>query len=288
MWSFEESSDSPCWNIVGIGKGGKAAINALRKQDLKDVTLLLIDDNPVTPCCNSDGQVIAFNLNEDSVLPRLNETLSGTAMTIQMVDLNDDIPEDRLFDVMDCIHRATCFSMVIVVEKAGSGADDSTSVKLKSHTDCVITLTNDSLPAFMQQIKPIYPEPTSSYVLAHLARSLMIMVSQKGGCGIDHHDLASLLKDKGTTVAGLGCCNGSDRAEKALEEALKSATILPAIEGMVVCVESDSNSFVEFEKIQLALDKLETPWIADAHQNAELNDSLVVTFFAVEASTRIH
>lgn len=104
--------------------------------------------------------------------------------------------------------------------------------QLRSCVDTMIVIPNDKL-LDISNPKTTLQEAffSADEILRHGVQGIADLITQAGLINVDFADVTSVMKDAGLAHMGIGTASGENRAEKAAQEAIKSALLDTTIEG---------------------------------------------------------
>ncbi len=94
--------------------------------------------------------------------------------------------------------------------------------ELKQYCDTVLVIMNDKLKDVFGNLGIRDAFSKADNVLTNGARSIADIITVAGDVNIDFNDVRTVMKDAGTAVMGSGVASGTNRANRAIEEALSS------------------------------------------------------------------
>ncbi|HVF97165.1 MAG TPA: cell division protein FtsZ, partial [Flavisolibacter sp.] len=93
---------------------------------------------------------------------------------------------------------------------------------LKSHVDTLLVISNDKLRHQFGNLKMREAFAKADNVLATAAKCITDVINSTGQINVDFADVCTVMKNGGVAILGSAACEGEDRAQKAIEEALSS------------------------------------------------------------------
>ncbi len=103
--------------------------------------------------------------------------------------------------------------------------------KLKEKTDALITIPNQKLLDLREGITFLEAFRLADSVLARAVQGVAEIITMPGLINLDFADVKAIMRNAGSALLGVGTGRGKQRAEKALNEALKSPLVAAPIQG---------------------------------------------------------
>ncbi|MDQ6608992.1 MAG: cell division protein FtsZ, partial [Bacteroidota bacterium] len=93
---------------------------------------------------------------------------------------------------------------------------------LKQYVDTLLVISNDKLRHQFGNLKMREAFAKADNVLATAAKCITDVINSTGQINVDFADVCTVMKNGGVAILGSAACEGEDRAQKAIEEALNS------------------------------------------------------------------
>ncbi|MFY7964430.1 MAG: cell division protein FtsZ [Chitinophagaceae bacterium] len=232
--------------VFGIGGGGSNAVNYMYAQDIEGVDFVV---------CNTDAKAI-----EQS--PVLNKIQLGPASTQGLgAGANPEVgkiaTEESLQEIKSILEVNTRMAFITAGMGGGTGTGGAPIVAkmckelgiltvgivttpfsfegprrlqqakegidaLKPHVDTLLVIDNDKLRMQYGNLKMREAFGKADNVLATAAKCITDIINSKGHIIVDFADVCTVMKNGGVAILGSAACEGENRAQNAIEEALNS------------------------------------------------------------------
>ncbi|MFN2456895.1 MAG: cell division protein FtsZ [Chitinophagaceae bacterium] len=232
--------------VIGIGGGGSNAVNYMYSQQIDGVNFII---------CNTDAQAIAQSNvpNKVQLGPHLTQGLGAGANP----EIGRQATEESLEEIKSILEVNTKMAFVTAGMGGGTGtggapiiskvckdlgiltvgivttpfayegkkrqqqAEDGIRI-LKEYVDTLLVISNDKLRHQFGNLKMRDAFARADNVLATAAKCITDVISSTGQINVDFADVCTVMKNGGVAILGSAACNGENRAQKAIEEALHS------------------------------------------------------------------
>src|SRR4026209_133074 len=232
--------------VIGVGGGGSNAVNHMFNQSIDGVNFIIY---------NTDAQAIATSSvpNKIQLGPHLTQGLGAGA--------NPQIGREACEESLEEIKRILEVNTKMVFITAGMGGGTGTGgapiiskickdlgiltvgivttpfayegknriqqaedgiKNLKQYVDTLLVITNDKLRHQFGNLKMREAFAKADNVLATAAKCITDVINSTGQINVDFADVCTVMKNGGVTILGNAACEGEDRAQRAIEEALNS------------------------------------------------------------------
>jgi cell division protein FtsZ len=232
--------------VVGVGGGGSNAVNYMYSLNIEGVNFII---------CNTDAQAIAQSRvpNKVQLGPHLTQGLGAGA--------NPDIGRQATEESLEEIRRILEVNTKMVFVTAGMGGGTGTGgapiiakicrdmgiltvgivttpfsyegrkrqiqaedgiQNLKQFVDTLLVISNDKLRHQYGNLKMKEAFAKADNVLATAAKCITDVINSTGQINVDFADVCTVMRNGGVAILGSAMCEGEDRAQQAIEEALNS------------------------------------------------------------------
>lgn len=238
--------DKPIIKVVGVGGGGGNAVNHMFKMGVKDVDFIV---------CNTDRQAL---MNSD--VPR--KLQLGAHLTKGLgAGTNPEVGRQAALENTEDIRQLLGEPTQMVFITAGMGGGTGTGAapviaqiaremglltiavvtapfdfegeekleqamlginELKEYCDTVLVILNDKLAEIFLDFPMDQAFAMADDVLANAVKSIAEIITVRGDINVDFMDVKRVLEQAGQAVMGSADADGSERALRAIEEALNS------------------------------------------------------------------
>jgi cell division protein FtsZ len=232
--------------VFGIGGGGSNAVNFMYAQDIEGVDFVV---------CNTDAKAI-----EQS--PVLNKIQLGPASTQGLgAGANPEVgkiaTEESLQEIRSILEVNTRMAFITAGMGGGTGTGGAPIVAqvckelgiltvgivttpfgfegprrmkqaeeginaLKPHVDTLLVINNDKLRMQYGNLKMKEAFGKADNVLATAAKCITDIINSKGHIIVDFADVCTVMKNGGVAILGSAACEGENRAQEAISEAINS------------------------------------------------------------------
>ena len=232
--------------VVGVGGGGSNAVNYMYSLNIEGVNFII---------CNTDAQAIAQSRvpNKVQLGPHLTQGLGAGA--------NPDIGRQATEESLEEIRRILEVNTKMVFITAGMGGGTGTGGApiiakicqdlgiltvgivttpfsyegrkrqvqaeegiqiLKQYVDTLLVISNDKLRHQYGNLKMKEAFAKADNVLATAAKCITDVINSTGQINVDFADVCTVMRNGGVAILGSASCEGENRAQRAIEEALNS------------------------------------------------------------------
>lgn len=232
--------------VIGVGGGGSNAVSAMYRQGIKDVDFLV---------CNTDAQHLdACPIPQKLILgPGLTEGMGAGSQPA----VGEQAAIDSIADIKAMIGLET--KMVFIAAGMGGGTGTGAAPiiaeecqkmgiltvgivtmpfrfegprrrkqaeeglkSLAKHLDCLIVVSNDRVMEIYGELSYSNAFANADLVLTNAAKSIAEIITVRGIINVDFKDVETVMRKSGKAVMGTGTAEGSERAIRATESALRS------------------------------------------------------------------
>src|SRR3984893_5316794 len=232
--------------VIGVGGGGSNAVNYMYSLNIEGVNFII---------CNTDAQAIAQSRvpNKVQLGPHLTQGLGAGA--------NPDIGRQATEESLEEIRRILEVNTKMVFVTAGMGGGTGTGgapiiakicqelgiltvgivttpfsyegrkrqiqaedgiQNLKQYVDTLLVISNDKLRHQYGNLKMKEAFAKADNVLATAAKCITDVINSTGQINVDFADVCTVMRNGGVAILGSAMCEGENRAQQAIEEALNS------------------------------------------------------------------
>src|SRR5215207_9819282 len=232
--------------VIGVGGGGSNAVNHMFSQNIEGVNFII---------CNTDAQAISQSKvpNKIQLGPHLTQGLGAGA--------NPEIGRQATEESLEEIRRILEVNTKMVFITAGMGGGTGTGgapilakickdlgiltvgivttpfgyegrkrqlqaeegIKtLKQYVDTLLVISNDKLRHQFGNLKMREAFSKADNVLATAAKCITDVINSTGQINVDFADVCTVMKNGGVAILGNAACEGENRAQRAIEDALNS------------------------------------------------------------------
>lgn len=232
--------------VIGIGGGGSNAVNHMYNQNIEGVNFII---------CNTDAQAIAQSNvpNKVQLGPHLTQGLGAGANP----EIGRQATEESLEELKAILEVNTKMAFVTAGMGGGTGTGGAPIISkickdlgiltvgivttpfsyegkkrqiqaeegiknLKQYVDTLLVISNDKLRHQFGNLKMREAFSKADNVLATAAKCITDVINSTGQINVDFADVCTVMKNGGVAILGNAACEGEDRAQKAIEEALNS------------------------------------------------------------------
>lgn len=232
--------------VIGIGGGGSNAVNHMYSQNIEGVNFII---------CNTDAQAIAQSMvpNKIQLGPHLTQGLGAGANP----EIGRQATEESLEEIKRILEVNTKMAFVTAGMGGGTGTGGAPIISqickdlgiltvgivttpfayegkkrqqqaeegiknLKQYVDTLLVISNDKLRHQFGNLKMRDAFAKADNVLATAAKCITDVISSTGQINVDFADVCTVMKNGGVAILGNAACEGENRAQKAIEEALSS------------------------------------------------------------------
>jgi cell division protein FtsZ len=232
--------------VFGIGGGGSNAVNYMYAQNIEGVDFVV---------CNTDAKAIEQSqvLNKIQLGPASTQGLGAGANP----EVGKIATEESLQEIKSILEVNTRMAFITAGMGGGTGTGGAPIVAqickelgiltvgivttpfsfegprrmqqaeegikaLKPHVDTLLVISNDKLRMQYGNLKMREAFGKADNVLATAAKCITDIINSKGHIIVDFADVCTVMKNGGVAILGSAACEGDNRAQDAIEEALSS------------------------------------------------------------------
>src|SRR6478672_8468444 len=232
--------------VIGIGGGGSNAVNHMYSQNIEGVNFII---------CNTDAQAIAQSNvpNKVQLGPHLTQGLGAGANP----EIGRQATEESLEEIKRILEVNTKMAFVTAGMGGGTGTGGAPIISkickdlgiltvgivttpftyegkkrqqqaeegiknLKQYVDTLLVISNDKLRHQFGNLKMREAFAKADNVLATAAKCITDVINSTGQINVDFADVCTVMKNGGVAILGNAACEGENRAQAAIEEALNS------------------------------------------------------------------
>src|SRR5918993_5901209 len=232
--------------VIGVGGGGSNAVNHMFSQNIECVNFII---------CNTDAQAIALSKVQNKIQlgPALTQGLGAGANPA----IGRQATEESLEEIKRILEVNT--KMVFVTAGMGGGtgtggapiiskickdlgiltvgivttpfayegrkrqmqAEEGIQI-MKQYVDTLLVISNDKLRHQFGNLKMKEAFNRADNVLATAAKCITDVINSTGQINVDFADVCTVMRNGGVAILGSAACDGENRAQRAIEEALNS------------------------------------------------------------------
>jgi cell division protein FtsZ len=232
--------------VIGIGGGGSNAVNHMFNQNIDGVDFII---------CNTDAQAITTSKvpNKVQLGPHLTQGLGAGANP----EIGREATEESLEEIKKILEVNTKMAFITAGMGGGTGTGGAPIVakickdlgvltvgivttpfayegkkriaqaeegieKLKNHVDTLLVISNDKLRHQFGNLTMKAAFAKADNVLATAAKCITDVINSTGQINVDFADVCTVMKSGGVAILGSAECEGENRAQSAIEQALNS------------------------------------------------------------------
>jgi cell division protein FtsZ len=232
--------------VIGFGGGGSNAVNHMYSQNIEGVNFII---------CNTDSQSIAQSTvpNKVQLGPHLTQGLGAGANP----EIGRQATEESLEEIKSILEVNTKMAFVTAGMGGGTGTGGAPIISkickdlgiltvgivttpfayegkkrqqqaedgiknLKQYVDTLLVISNDKLRHQFGNLKMREAFAKADNVLATAAKCITDVINSTGQINVDFADVCTVMKNGGVAILGNAACEGENRAQRAIEEALNS------------------------------------------------------------------
>src|SRR6476619_2515811 len=232
--------------VIGIGGGGSNAVNHMYSQNIAGVNFII---------CNTDAQAIAQSNvpNKVQLGPHLTQGLGAGANP----EMGRQATEESLEEIKRILEVNTKMAFVTAGMGGGTGTGGAPIISkickdlgiltvgivttpfnyegkkrqlqaeegiknLKQYVDTLLVISNDKLSHQFGNLKIREAFSRADNVLATAAKCITDVINSTGQINVDFADVCTVMRNGGVAILGSAACEGENRAQKAIEQALNS------------------------------------------------------------------
>ncbi|CAN5341667.1 cell division protein FtsZ [soil metagenome] len=232
--------------VIGIGGGGSNAVNHMFSQSIDGVNFII---------CNTDAQAIATSKvpNKIQLGPHLTQGLGAGANP----QIGKQATEESLEEIKKILEVNTKMAFITAGMGGGTGTGGAPIVAkickdlgiltvgivttpfayegkkriaqaengiglLKEHVDTLLVISNDKLRHQFGNLTMKAAFSKADNVLATAAKCITDVINSTGQINVDFADVCTVMRNGGVAILGSAACDGENRAQQAIEDALNS------------------------------------------------------------------
>lgn len=232
--------------VIGIGGGGSNAVNHMFNQSIDGVNFII---------CNTDAQAIATSKvpNKIQLGPHLTQGLGAGANP----QIGKEATEESLEEIKRILEVNTKMAFITAGMGGGTGTGGAPIISkickdlgiltvgivttpfayegkkriaqaeagislLKEHVDTLLVISNDKLRHQFGNLTMKAAFSKADNVLATAAKCITDVINSTGQINVDFADVCTVMRNGGVAILGSAACDGDNRAQKAIEDALNS------------------------------------------------------------------
>ncbi|MEO6136405.1 MAG: cell division protein FtsZ [Ginsengibacter sp.] len=232
--------------VIGIGGGGSNAVNHMYSQNIEGVNFII---------CNTDAQAIANSSvpNKVQLGPHLTQGLGAGANP----EIGREATEESLEEIKRILEVNTKMAFITAGMGGGTGTGGAPIIakmckdlgiltvgivttpfayegkkriaqatdginKLKDHVDTLLVISNDKLRHQFGNLTMKAAFTKADNVLATAAKCITDVINSTGQINVDFADVCTVMRNGGVAILGSAECEGENRAQNAIEQALNS------------------------------------------------------------------
>ncbi|HEU0112186.1 MAG TPA: cell division protein FtsZ [Flavisolibacter sp.] len=232
--------------VIGIGGGGSNAVNHMHSQNIEGVNFII---------CNTDAQaILQSNVpNKIQLGPHLTQGLGAGANP----EIGRQATEESLEEIKRILEVNTKMAFVTAGMGGGTGTGGAPIISkickdlgiltvgivttpfsyegkkrqqqaeegiknLKQYVDTLLVISNDKLRHQFGNLKMREAFSRADNVLATAAKCITDVINSTGQINVDFADVCTVMRNGGVAILGNAACEGENRAQRAIEDALNS------------------------------------------------------------------
>jgi len=232
--------------VIGIGGGGSNAVNHMFNQNIDGVNFII---------CNTDAQAITHSKvpNKVQLGPHLTQGLGAGANP----EIGREATQESLEEIKKILEVNTKMAFITAGMGGGTGTGGAPIIakvckdlgiltvgivttpfayegkkriaqaeeginKLKEHVDTLLVISNDKLRHQFGNLTMKAAFAKADNVLATAAKCITDVINSTGQINVDFADVCTVMRSGGVAILGSAECEGENRAQKAIEQALNS------------------------------------------------------------------
>ena len=232
--------------VIGVGGGGSNAVNHMFSQSIDGVNFII---------CNTDAQAIATSKvpNKVQLGPHLTQGLGAGANP----EIGREATEESLEEIKRILEVNTKMAFITAGMGGGTGTGGAPIIakickdlgiltvgivttpfayegkkriaqaeeginKLKDHVDTLLVISNDKLRHQFGNLTMKAAFTKADNVLATAAKCITDVINSTGQINVDFADVCTVMRNGGVAILGSSECEGENRAQNAIEQALNS------------------------------------------------------------------
>ncbi|MDQ6756602.1 MAG: cell division protein FtsZ, partial [Bacteroidota bacterium] len=232
--------------VIGVGGGGSNAVNYMYNQSTDAVNFII---------CNTDAQAISQSSvpNKIQLGPHLTQGLGAGANPA----IGREATEESLEEIKRILEVNTKMAFITAGMGGGTGTGGAPIIakickdlgiltvgivttpfayegkkriaqaedgikKLKDHVDTLLVISNDKLRHQFGNLTMKAAFSKADNVLATAAKCITDVINSTGQINVDFADVCTVMRNGGVAILGSAACEGENRAQQAIEDALNS------------------------------------------------------------------
>lgn len=232
--------------VIGIGGGGGNAVNHMYNQNIEGVDFII---------CNTDAQAVAHSNvpNKIQLGPNLTQGLGAGANP----EIGKEATQESLEEIKRILEVNTKMAFITAGMGGGTGTGGAPIIagickdmgiltvgivttpfryegrkrmlqaqegieNLKDNVDTLLVISNDKLRHQFGNLTMKAAFAKADNVLATAAKCITDVINSTGQINVDFADVCTVMRNGGVAILGSAACEGEDRAQKAIEQALNS------------------------------------------------------------------
>src|SRR5438045_2648832 len=237
---------SSIMKVIGVGGGGSNAVNYMFSQSTDAVNFII---------CNTDAQAISQSSvpNKIQLGPHLTQGLGAGANPA----IGREATEESLEEIKRILEVNTKMAFITAGMGGGTGTGGAPIIakickdlgiltvgivttpfayegkkriaqaeegirKLKDHVDTLLVISNDKLRHQFGNLTMKAAFSKADNVLATAAKCITDVINSTGQINVDFADVCTVMRNGGVAILGSAACEGENRAQQAIEDALNS------------------------------------------------------------------
>jgi cell division protein FtsZ len=232
--------------VIGVGGGGSNAVNHMFSQNIDGVNFII---------CNTDAQAISLSNvpNKIQLGPHLTQGLGAGANP----QIGKEATEESLEEIKRILEVNTKMAFITAGMGGGTGTGGAPIIakickdlgiltvgivttpfayegkkrfaqaeegirKLKDYVDTLLVISNDKMRHQFGNLTMKAAFSKADNVLATAAKCITDVINSTGQINVDFADVCTVMRNGGVAILGSAACEGENRAQKAIEDALNS------------------------------------------------------------------
>lgn len=232
--------------VIGIGGGGGNAVNHMFAQNIEGVDFII---------CNTDAQALASSNvpNKIQLGPHLTQGLGAGANPA----IGREATQESLEEIKRILEVNTKMAFITAGMGGGTGTGGAPIISkickdldiltvgivttpftyegkkrmaqaqmgienLKNNVDTLLVISNDKLRHQFGNLTVKAAFAMADNVLATAAKCITDVINSTGQINVDFADVCTVMRKGGVAILGSAQCEGENRAQKAIEQALNS------------------------------------------------------------------
>ncbi len=232
--------------VIGVGGGGSNAVNYMFNQCTDAVNFII---------CNTDAQAISQSTvpNKIQLGPHLTQGLGAGANP----QIGKEATEESLEEIKRILEVNTKMAFITAGMGGGTGTGGAPIIakickdlgiltvgivttpfayegkkriaqaeegirKLKDYVDTLLVISNDKLRHQFGNLTMKAAFCKADNVLATAAKCITDVINSTGQINVDFADVCTVMRNGGVAILGSAACEGENRAQQAIEDALNS------------------------------------------------------------------